>query len=190
MVFALVAVSVLNALCAIPLARRARRDYARLGRTSLPVAIWSGVVMHGHAAITLALAWLDRGSLAEPTVASLAFGIGIAAIGGGILIAGRRAYGGRARVYGLLEDRLFTEGVYRRSRNPQYVGYWLTLLGAATAGLSLWAFLLALVFAILVHFWVTTVEEPHLRAAFGEDYSRYCASTSRYIGIRRATTQR
>ena len=36
MVLSLLAISLLNALCAIPMALCARRDFARLGRISLP----------------------------------------------------------------------------------------------------------------------------------------------------------
>ncbi len=74
MVLGLIAVSILNALAAVPMGLRARHDFARQGRLSLPVAIWCGVNMHGHAAVTFTLAWLNRGSLNEPTPISLALG--------------------------------------------------------------------------------------------------------------------
>ena len=41
MISALVTIMVLNALCAVPMALCVRRDFARLGRVSLPIAIWS-----------------------------------------------------------------------------------------------------------------------------------------------------
>ena len=62
--------------------------------------------MNVHAAVTFALAWLDRGSLSEPSPISMALGLVIASVGGGLIAAGRREYASRSRVYGLLEDKL------------------------------------------------------------------------------------
>ena len=140
--------------------------------------------MHGHAAITFTLAWLDRGSLNEPSLISLALGLVIASLGGGLIVAARREYASPSRVYGLLEDKLITTGIYRYSRNPQYVGYWLVMLGTAIASLSQWTFLLAFGFAPIVHFYVRGVEEPHLRSAFGAQYLAYCTSTPRYLRLK------
>ena len=184
MILGLIAVSILNALSAVPMALRARHDFARQGRLSLPVAVWSGVSMHAHAAITFTLAWLDRGSLNEPTPVSLVLGLVIAGIGGGLIVAGRREYASLSRLYGLLEDKLLTTGIYRYSRNPQYVGYWLIMLGAAIVSLSQWTFLLAFGFAPIVHFYVRGVEEPHLRSAFGAQYLAYCNRTPRYLRLK------
>ncbi len=185
MISALVTILVLNALCGVPMALCVRRDFARLGRVSLPIAIWSGITMYLHGAVTFVLAWLDRGSLSEPSPTSLALGLVMATVGGSLIVAGRREYASRSRAYGLLEDKMITEGIYRHSRNPQYVGYWLFLLGVAVASLSQLAFLLALGFAVIIHFYITRVEEPHLRSAFEEQYVCYYARTARYLRIKR-----
>ena len=149
MILWLIIISLLNALCAVPMALRVRYDFALNGRVSLPIAVWSGVTVYVHLTATFALAWLDRGSLSEPSLASLAIGIFAATIGSGLIVAARREYASRSRAYGLLEDKLITTGIYRYSRNPQYVGLWLMLLGAAIVSLSQWAFLLA--FGIRAH---------------------------------------
>ena len=184
MILGLILVSLLNALSAIPMALRARHDFARLGHISLPVAIWTGAFLNVHTAVTFALAWLDRGSFSEVSLISIALGLVIASAGGGLIAAGRREYASRARVYGLVEDKLIATGIYRYSRNPQYVGYWLVLLGAATASLSLWACILAFGIAPIIHFYVRGVEEPHLRSAFGQKYRVYCSRTPRYLLFR------
>ncbi len=184
MILGLLIISLLNALCVVPMALRAKRDFARLGRISLPVAVWAGVNMHGHAAATFTLAWLDRGSLSAPSPISLTIGFVIAGIGVGLIVAGRREYSSRARAYGLLEDKLITAGIYRYSRNPQYLGYWLMMLGSAVASLSQWAFIFAFGFALIMHFLVQGIEEPHLRCAFGEQYLAYCRRTPRYMLFR------
>ena len=184
MILGLILISLLNAVSAVPMALRARHDFARLGHISLPVAIWTGAFMNVHTAATFALAWLDRGSFSEPSPISMALGLVIASAGGGLIAAGRRKYASRSRVYGLLEDKLIATGIYRYSRNPQYVGYWLVLLGAATASLSQWAFLLGFGIAPIIHFYVRGVEEPHLRSAFGQNYREYCSRTPRYLLFR------
>ena len=184
MILGLIAVSMLNALSACPIVLQARHDLTRQGRLSFPIAIWAGVNMHLHAAITFTIAWLDRGSLNEPSLISVGLGLVIASIGAGLIVAGRREYASRARVYGLLEDKLITKGIYRNSRNPQYAGYWFMMLGAAMASLSQWALLLVSVFALIAHFYVKGVEEPHLRSAFGENYLEYCKRTPRYLRLK------
>ena len=166
------------------MAIRVRNDFARDGRVSLPIAVWSGVTVYVHMAATFALAWLDRGSLIEPSNASFVIGLLVATIGSGLIVAARREYASRSRVYGLLEDKLITSGIYRYSRNPQYVGIWLTLLGAALASLSQWAFVLVFGFALVLHLYIMGVEEPHLRNSFVERYLAYCNRTARYLQLR------
>ncbi len=95
---ALITLSLLNILGAIPMSWLARRNFARLGRFTLPVAIWTGVALYGHAALTFALAWLDRGSLGDPSSTSSALGSVVAVSGVALIVAGRREYASRARV--------------------------------------------------------------------------------------------
>ncbi len=170
-----------NALLALPMAMLVRRDFKRLGRVSGLVAIWTGIAMHGHAIATLMIAWIDRGSLYGLSAWSLAPGIALILLGGFVIYLGRKAYGDRSRVYGLKEDELIEQGIYRRSRNPQYLGYGTMFLGAAIASGSALAFGFAAVFAALIHVYITSIEEPHLRRIFGADYRQYTARVGRYF---------
>ncbi len=170
-----------NALLAIPMALLVRRDFSRIGRVSWPIAIWTGIAMHGHALATLIIAWIDRGSLYQPVLWSLAVGIAALLTGSFVIYLGRKAYGDRSRVYGLREDELIERGIYRRSRNPQYFGYGMMFLGAAIASGSALAFGFAAVFAALIHVYITWIEEPHLRRIFAADYRQYCTRVGRYF---------
>jgi len=76
---------------------------------------------------------------------------------------------------------LTTVGIYRWSRNPQYVGWFLFLLGFALNDWSLWCLAALLVVAISLHLLVL-VEEEHLRRIFGEPYDEYRSKIPQYAG--------
>ena len=79
--------------------------------------------------------------------------------------------------------KLTTSGPYRWGRNPQYVGWFLFLLGFALNDWSLWCLAALLVIAISLHLLVL-VEEEHLRRVFGEQYVEFCRKIPRYAGWR------
>jgi len=77
--------------------------------------------------------------------------------------------------------KLVMRGLYRRSRNPMYVGV-LSILVAEALFLesvrhSLYS---AAVFAAFQSF-IVFYEEPHLRQTFGEAYLRYCKAVPRWV---------
>ena len=80
---------------------------------------------------------------------------------------------------------LSTAGPYRWSRNPQYVGWFLFLLGYALNDWSLWCLAALLASAISLHLLVL-VEEEHLLRTFGEQYAEFCRSVPRYGGWNRS----
>jgi len=79
-------------------------------------------------------------------------------------------------------EGLITEGIYRYSRNPQYVAWFLFILGYAMTGRSAMAYLGVTLWVVLAHLTVL-VEEEHLDRLFGEEYRRYRARTSRYFPV-------
>lgn len=78
---------------------------------------------------------------------------------------------------------LMTVGIYRWSRNPQFIGWLLILSGVSLMGRSGLAFVLTIVFAIVIHLYTTLLEEPYLERIFREEYRLYKSRTARYIGI-------
>ena len=76
---------------------------------------------------------------------------------------------------------LTQSGIYHWSRNPQYVGYLLFLLGFALTDWSIWCLAALLVVAISLHLLVL-IEEEHLRRVFGEQYIDFCQRVPRYVG--------
>lgn len=95
-----------------------------------------------------------------------------------------------ARMSGQREDELITGGVYRYSRNPQNVGWLLSLAGISLLGQSAAALLLTLVFWLILHAYLITAEEPHLTCVFGKRYRRYMRTTPRYLGAVRPAPSR
>ena len=176
-----VAYVLITAAFSIPFMFRARSEFRQQGKWSPLTAAFSGLIMHGHFLATIALAWLDRDSLFAPNLISLAVGGGLFLGGAYVIFLGRYAYGSQERVYGLLEDELIQHGIYKRTRNPQYVGYSGMFLGAAIAAGSGLAMLSALAFVAIIHVFITWVEEPHMRRTFGDAFSQYAQKVRRYV---------
>jgi protein-S-isoprenylcysteine O-methyltransferase Ste14 len=75
---------------------------------------------------------------------------------------------------------LATAGIYRRLRNPMYVGGLLALAGVALALASDWMLILLAPMALILHGGVVLREERYLEAKFGEAYRRYKSEVPRY----------
>lgn len=77
--------------------------------------------------------------------------------------------------------RLVTDGLYRFSRNPMYIGVIFILIGE-TVFFESYALLMysALVFTGF-NLFIAFVEEPRLRRDFGEEYRAYTQKVGRWI---------
>ncbi|QXH60022.1 methyltransferase family protein [Pseudomonas azerbaijanorientalis] len=76
--------------------------------------------------------------------------------------------------------RLVTEGIYRRLRNPSYLGMMIIAVGWALAFRSSVGLLLAALTLIPLIARIQS-EEALLRAQFGSEYEAYCARTWRLV---------
>jgi protein-S-isoprenylcysteine O-methyltransferase Ste14 len=86
--------------------------------------------------------------------------------------------GGRNhRVYA---DNLVTEGLFRHTRNPMYVGKFFMVLGAGIAS-NRWPPLLAITAAYAFMYQaITLAEEAYLRGKFGPTFDEYCHAVPRW----------
>jgi len=75
---------------------------------------------------------------------------------------------------------VITDGPFRYSRNPIYVGHSLAHVGASFLVNSLWP-LVTLVPLLLYLRRVVEREEARLRALFGDAYERYCQEVRRWL---------
>lgn len=106
--------------------------------------------------------------------------VGILAIAVGLVIALAGIFRLGSHQSTGLKGQLVTGGIYQYTRNPQYVGDVLILIGWSfiagtgtvwlTAGLAILWFLLA-----------PFVEEPWLEKQFGEEYEQYCEEVPRFM---------
>jgi protein-S-isoprenylcysteine O-methyltransferase Ste14 len=76
--------------------------------------------------------------------------------------------------------RLRTDGVYRFSRNPMYLGLYATLVAPALATLNPLVILLA-AFVIAVHHTIVIAEEDYMQKVFGQEYTEYRRRVRRYL---------
>ncbi|NOY89034.1 MAG: isoprenylcysteine carboxylmethyltransferase family protein [FCB group bacterium] len=80
-------------------------------------------------------------------------------------------------------SKLITGGVYRWSRNPQFIGCLLYLIGVSLAGRSILAFALTVAASIVIYWYTVRLAEPYLERLYGEEYRLYKKRASRWFGI-------
>lgn len=76
---------------------------------------------------------------------------------------------------------LLTNGPFRISRNPLYVGLDLVYLGVALVTENLWTLLFLAPLLVVLHHGVVRREERHLEARFGDEYRHYRREVRRYL---------
>jgi len=103
------------------------------------------------------------------------------AAGFSLAMAGRFGLGSSFRV-GCAKEKtiLRTDGLYRLSRNPIYIGLNATLLGSALYTLNPLVLLVGAGVAA-VHHRIILAEEECLRRVFGQAYEDYCLRVGRYL---------
>jgi protein-S-isoprenylcysteine O-methyltransferase Ste14 len=76
---------------------------------------------------------------------------------------------------------IITQGPYRYSRNPIYLGFAIAAAGVALVFNSCWMLLSALAFVWIATKFVIEKEENYLEQKFGESYSNYQQKTRRWV---------
>lgn len=78
------------------------------------------------------------------------------------------------------ENGINLKGLYRFSRNPMYVAYFVYFLGCVILTHSLILFLILMIFQISAH-WIILSEERWCIRQFGDEYIKYMNKVRRYI---------
>jgi protein-S-isoprenylcysteine O-methyltransferase Ste14 len=155
----------------------------------------SAAVLPGTAAVLIPF-WIARRRSVHLTVPETLCGICAVVVGIGLIACGLALFGSSLRRFaadglGTLAPwdpprRLVVQGPYRRVRNPMIGGVIFVLFGEAALLRSTphvqWAFL----FLIINLIYIPLLEEPVLRARFGEPYRHYCEQVPRFVPRLRA----
>ena len=78
-------------------------------------------------------------------------------------------------------DKLVSNGTFRFSRNPIYLGMCLALLGISVLMGSLTAFLSPIIFWGIMNFTIIPSEEKILEKTFGNSFTAYKSKVRRWI---------
>jgi protein-S-isoprenylcysteine O-methyltransferase Ste14 len=76
---------------------------------------------------------------------------------------------------------LITDGFFRYSRNPMYLGFILVLVGIGTIMGSLTPWLVIPIFIVLIHARFIRIEEQMMQDTFGDAWREYTRKTRRWI---------
>lgn len=79
---------------------------------------------------------------------------------------------------------LVTDGIYRISRNPAFVGFDLLYVGCAVVFPNGVNIAVAILAVVLFHFQILG-EEKYCSETFGEQYDKYKTRTMRYVGTKK-----
>ena len=82
-------------------------------------------------------------------------------------------------------DKPVTKGIYRYSRNPMFIGFFLVYAGIAIACIS-WVYLVLILFFILTTVYLSPFEEAITLGHYGKPYKEYMERTPKWIGLPRS----
>jgi len=167
----------------LPLLSSMAKDLNEQGslRTSTAAGMWAAYTTH-----TGLTGWaLARrvGPLPIPTGAARVAGAALITTGAGLCVVGMSRFTGAQELTGTRNQTLTTNGVYRYSRNPQYLGYLLALTGAGLVRRSSAALATTASLAAAYTAWIP-VEEQHLTGLYRHTYTDYTRRTRRWWGRR------
>lgn len=155
------------------------------GRTTAGVIAPPPLIALAAVVLGLILDWLLPAyvlTVLLPFTVRIVVGVLPMAAGAALALAGERCFvraGTEVKPW-KPSTALVTDGVYRRIRNPMYVGMIVFLVGFAIALASDWTLVMTVACALTIHFGVVRREERYLEAKFGEPYRAYRARVPRY----------
>lgn len=91
----------------------------------------------------------------------------------------------RAGVAEGAKTELVTDGIYKYSRNPAFLGFDLVYIGILLMFFNVGLFEITLLVILLLHLQIVNVEEDFLIVTFGQEYLDYRKKVRRYLGRKR-----
>lgn len=80
-------------------------------------------------------------------------------------------------------EKLVSQGLYRKSRNPMYLGIMTLVSGEAIFLESIVLCEYAALLLVLFNLSIILIEEPHLKKKFGKEYEEYLRSVPRWFRL-------
>jgi len=158
--------------------RRQYRLYGKLNSFGVLVHI---LVYAVHAMFSSVILWGNMATI--PSMGSAGnVGVVLMVVGFLILIIAMDFLRNFIRWLGSQTPGLRTSGLYRWSRNPQFVGYGLLYLGFFIAWWNALSWL-GIVSYLLLVYTIVRVEEEHLERLYDAEYRNYCQRVPRFFGI-------
>lgn len=98
-----------------------------------------------------------------------------------LLYIGRFSLGKNFRM-GVADEKteFIANGIYKISRNPMYLGLFITFFGYMFYSLNI-IYIIVSIFIIIVHHLITLGEEKEMIKKYGDLYKEYCRKVRRYI---------
>ena len=81
------------------------------------------------------------------------------------------------------KTKLITNGIYKISRNPAFLGFDLMYIGIVLLYSNIFTIVFSLFAIIMLHLQILE-EEKHLEKNFKDEYTIYKSKTNRYLGIK------
>ncbi|NOZ80323.1 MAG: isoprenylcysteine carboxylmethyltransferase family protein [DPANN group archaeon] len=180
---AIAILTVLWAIMAVYVFAAVKKTYAKNGTFTNKLLNWWfamwGVFFSALALSALYGVWL----LPIDKTAALVAGLVLFVAGIVLLAVGMMEFRTLRRSCAQDTSKLITGGIYRWSRNPQFIGCLLYLTGISLAGRSIFAFALTAAASIVIYWYTVSLAEPYLERLYGEGYRRYKKRVSRWFGI-------
>jgi protein-S-isoprenylcysteine O-methyltransferase Ste14 len=112
-------------------------------------------------------------------------GLAVAIAGLSLSVSGFHALKSRGGIVNPrpLPKTLVTDGVFRWTRNPGYLGMLIALFGAALIFAFDWLLILIVPTWVVLHYAVVRHEEHYLRQRFGKAYLDYMKRAPRYFFV-------
>jgi protein-S-isoprenylcysteine O-methyltransferase Ste14 len=146
------------------------------------VLVWPPVLYGGALVLGLLLDWLvplER----LPALPARLLGVVCLVVGAGVAHSGEKVMhraGTNVRP-DLPTTALVTEGPFRRTRNPLYLGLTLMYAGIALLIPGTWTLLLLIPVLLVMRWGVIAREERYLEGKFGEPYRDYLSRVRRWL---------
>ncbi len=113
-------------------------------------------------------------------------GVPVGLLGLGMAVWGSRRFaaaGTNIQTFGE-PDLLVSDGLFRWSRNPMYLGFGVALAGLAVGLGSIAGFAAPVAFVLVADRWYIPFEEQQMSQTFNQQYDDYAASVRRWFGRR------